>query len=138
MENQAPMENCVDLDNTPLLGNLKRSTALSAFSPKERQRMEAKLFKMSAPVPLRERPKNKGDVNRVNGANSGQVSTRSSVVYPERCMSPTDSLVSPITRGVLARSHKRMRLLNPWGPPKALDDVFKGALNPSSSPKPNA
>lgn len=49
--------------------------------------MEAKLFKMSAPVPLRERPKNKGDVNRVNGANSGQVSTRSSVVYPERCTS---------------------------------------------------
>lgn len=52
MENEVPVENHVDLDNAPLLGNLKRSSAMAALSPKDRQRMHAKSFKMPAPVTL--------------------------------------------------------------------------------------
>lgn len=35
-----------------------------------------------------------------------------------RYMSPTDALVSPVTRGLLARNRRPMRIVNPWGPPK--------------------
>ncbi|KAG0580937.1 hypothetical protein M758_4G214800 [Ceratodon purpureus] len=133
MENQMPNENrmSLDNDNAPLLGNLKRSSAMAALSPKERQRIEAKSFKMPAPVPpvLRERNKKGADVKRKTPPNPVKVPARSNLSYPERYMSPTDSLVSPVTKGVLARNRKPMRLLNPWGPPKALENTFQGTVN---------
>jgi len=129
-----PAENRLSLDNdsAPLLGNLKRSSAMAALSPKERQRMDAKLFKIPAPVPpiLRERNKKGEDVKRKVVPNPVKVPARSAMSYPERYMSPTDSLVSPVTKGVLARNRKPMRLLNPWGPPKALESTFQGVLKP--------
>lgn len=91
MENQMPTENRLSLDNdsAPLLGNLKRSSAMAALSPKERQRMDAKSFKMPAPVPpiLRERNKKGEDVKRKAVPNPVKVPARSAISYPERCSS---------------------------------------------------
>jgi hypothetical protein len=88
MENQMPNENrlSLDNDNAPLLGNLKRSSAMAALSPKERQRMEAKSFKIPAPVPpvLRERNKKREDVKRKTPPYPVKVPTRSTMSYPER------------------------------------------------------
>lgn len=33
-------------------------------------------------------------------------------------MSPTDSVMSPVTRGLLARTRRPLRMLNPWGSSK--------------------
>lgn len=92
MENQMPNENrlSLDNDNAPLLGNLKRSSAVAALSPKDRQRIEAKAFKMPAPVPpvLRERNKKGEDVKRKLVPNPVKVPARSAMMsYPERCTS---------------------------------------------------
>lgn len=91
MENQMPVENrlSLDNDNAPLLGNLKRSSAVAALSPKDRQRIEAKAFKMPAPVPpvLRERNKKGEDLKRKTVPNPVKVPARSAMSYPERCRS---------------------------------------------------
>lgn len=50
----------------------------------------------------------------------GTCPSLNSARHPLSCryMSPTDALVSPVTRGLLARNRRPMRIVNPWGPPK--------------------
>jgi hypothetical protein len=121
MENQSHKE--VD-ENLPLLENAKRSNAVAALAMKERPRVDAKSFKAPAP-PLRERNCKREDWKRGTPPNPVKVPPKSPLTYTERYMSPTDALVSPVTRGLLARNRRPMRIVNPWGPPKALENTFK-------------
>ncbi|EFJ30442.1 hypothetical protein SELMODRAFT_440352 [Selaginella moellendorffii] len=53
--------------------------------------------------------------------------------HPERYLSPTDSLVSPISRGLLWRNHRRpVRKLIPPVAPKALESAFLCANDENS------
>ncbi|CAM6105146.1 unnamed protein product [Calypogeia fissa] len=44
--------------------------------------------------------------------------------YPERYRSPTDAMVSPVSRGLLIRNRRPARTLAPMVPPKALENTF--------------
>lgn len=126
-----PSENQIGVSGAPAVGNLKRSCVTSALSPKDRHQAVAKSFEAPTPFP----PIRKGRGSKK--ANSKPRMAPSPVSVPpkssplsttERYMSPTDSLVSPVTKGVLARNRRPMRLLNPWGPPKALENTFQGTV----------
>ncbi|KAG6548464.1 hypothetical protein Mapa_009951 [Marchantia paleacea] len=48
--------------------------------------------------------------------------------YPERYKSPTDAMVSPISKGLLARNRRPARTLAPVVPPKALENTFQDVV----------
>ncbi|XP_024382220.1 uncharacterized protein [Physcomitrium patens] len=131
MENEVPVENHVDLDNAPLLGNLKRSSAMAALSPKDRQRMHAKSFKMPAPVTLllQGGSPTKASMKPKLAPSPVKVPLNASPLNPsERYTSPTDSLVSPVTKGILARNSRPFRLLKPWGLSKDSGSISQGTI----------
>lgn len=48
--------------------------------------------------------------------------------YPERYRSPTDAMVSPVSRGLLTRNRRPARTLAPMVPPKALENTFQDVM----------
>ncbi|KAL2650264.1 hypothetical protein R1flu_018392 [Riccia fluitans] len=48
--------------------------------------------------------------------------------YPEKYKSPTDAMVSPISKGLLARNRRPARTLAPVVPPKALENTFQDVV----------
>ncbi|KAJ7530616.1 hypothetical protein O6H91_14G010700 [Diphasiastrum complanatum] len=69
--------------------------------------------------------RNKDEGRRLLPPNPVKVPPKRMFGYPEKYKSPTDSLVSPISRGLLARNRRPSRLLAPPVPPKALESTFQ-------------
>eukprot|EP00250_Pteridium_aquilinum_P015029 c22338_g1_i1 orf=187-711(+) len=92
--------------------------------------------KMVSPVLLKLRRNQERRVTPANPVDPVQVPPKQFLGFPaERYMSPTDSIMSPISRGLLARSRRSKRLPPAFVPPKALDHTFQDAelANSSSS-----
>lgn len=92
--------------------------------------------KMVSPVLLKLRRNQERRVTPANPVDPVQVPPKQFLGFPaDRYMSPTDSIMSPISRGLLARSRRFTRLPPAFVPPKVLHHTFQDAdvTNPSSS-----
>ncbi|MCO5569019.1 hypothetical protein L7F22_022725 [Adiantum nelumboides] len=92
--------------------------------------------KMVSPVLLKLRRNQERRVTPANPVDPVQVPPKQFRGFPaDRYMSPTDSIMSPISRGLLARNRRSTRLPPTFVPPKALDNTFQDAepTKPSST-----
>eukprot|EP01018_Ginkgo_biloba_P011144 Gb_03383 [translate_table: standard] len=69
----------------------------------------------------------KEEGKRVTPPDPVQVPLMKIVGFTERYRSPTDSIMSPVSRGLLARNGRSVGPLPPYVPPKALDTTFQDA-----------
>ncbi|KAI5077765.1 hypothetical protein GOP47_0007589 [Adiantum capillus-veneris] len=84
--------------------------------------------KMVSPVLLKLRRNQERRVTPANPVDPVQVPPKQFQGFPaDRYMSPTDSIMSPISRGLLARNRRSTRLPQAFVPPKVLDNTFQDA-----------
>ncbi|CAM6021118.1 unnamed protein product [Sphagnum balticum] len=135
MENKGEAENC-PVDVIVEGGKSSLNVASTVPVPKEKCVAEAAAKVVSAPaVPVLKERNIRDEWKRGTPPNPVKVPPTKLFSYADsRYMSPTDSMVSPVTRGLWARTHKPMSAFPPWaGPPKALENTFKGTVQEKES-----
>ncbi|KAH7294863.1 hypothetical protein KP509_27G022500 [Ceratopteris richardii] len=84
--------------------------------------------RMISPVLMKLRRNQERRVTTANPVNPVQVPPKEFRDFPvDRYMSPTDSIMSPISRGLLARNRRSRNLPPAFVPPKVLDSTFEEA-----------
>jgi hypothetical protein len=120
MENKGEAENC-PVDVVVKGGKSSLNDASTVPVQKEKCIAEAAAKVVSAPaLPVLKERNIKDEWKRGTPPNPVKVPPTKLFSYADsRYMSPTDSMVSPVTRGLWARTHKPMSAFPPWaGPPK--------------------